>query len=127
MAEMDFHDLLLDPELADTFNVVRRAETVDNFGEASVTETPYSNVIGVLRPTRPDDLQILPEGQRMGRHVTIVTNFRLQGPAPGYQPDEVQWGGDTFLVKEVLPYTRFGRGFIKAIAGSVDVIDQPNT
>ena len=127
MADLDFSDILVDPDLVDTFTVVSRVETVDAYGEASTTDTTTPGVIGVVKPAKPADLQILPESQRMGRHITIVTKHRLQGPSSGKQPDEIQWGGDTFLVKEILPYTHFGAGFVKAIAGSIDSLDQPTS
>lgn len=127
MADLDFSDLLVDPDLSDNFNVLRRAETVGTNGRTTVTETTYSGVVGVLTPSSPQDLKIVPEDQLMERHLTITTKFRLQGPSPGVLPDYVQWGGDTFVVIEIEPYTHFGGGFVKAVCGSIDTVDQPNT
>jgi hypothetical protein len=122
---MDFSEVVLDPMLAHTFNVNRRVQVVNNFGQVSYnTQTTY-NVPGVVTAAGPNDLERLDDNQRMGRNLVIVTAFRLRGPAPGYQPDTIVWGGDTFVVKTVDPYPQFGSGFVQVIAGSIDSQDQP--
>lgn len=124
MAFLDVSDVLLDPELTDTFTVVRRAESVNAQGR-SVVAPENIDAFGVITVTGNNDLMRLPEEQRMGRHLSIVTKFRLRGPAPGFQPDALLWGGDTFVVQAIDPYPQYGAGFVQAICGSMDAIDQP--
>ena len=121
---LDVSDALLDPMLADSFTVNRRTEFIDTHGRAQVTSNVIENVIGVVCAANPNDLERLPEDQRMGRHISIVTKFRLQGPSPSFQPDTVVWNDDIFIIKNVEIYNRFGKGFIQAIAGSMDFVDK---
>ncbi len=64
----------------------------------------------------------------MGRNLVIVTKFRLRGPAKDgstqYQPDLITWEGDSYVVKTIDPYPQYGAGFIQAIVGSMDSVDQ---
>lgn len=120
---MDFSECVLDPMLADTFAVNRRTEIIDDFGQVNMTTRTTYNVPGIVTAAGPNDLERLDDNQRMGRHLVIVTAFRLRGPAPGYQPDTIAWRGDTFVVKTVDPYPQFGSGFVQVIAGSMDSED----
>ena len=124
MAYLDVSDVLLDPTLTDVFTVTRRAETVNGFGESVTATSTYDGVVGVVCTASPNDLERLPEMDRMGRHLSVVTRFRLQGPAPGFKPDLIEWNGDAFVVEAVDPYPQYGAGFVQAIVGSIDSIDE---
>jgi hypothetical protein len=123
---LDVSEALVDPDLTDLFDVVRRMETINPATGRSqqVSETTRS-VVGVICAANPNDLDRLDDMQRMGRHLTLVTKFRLIGPAPGKQPDLVTWKGDSYVVKAVDPYPQYGDGFVQVILGSIDIIDQP--
>lgn len=125
MPFLDVTDVVLDPMLADRVTVNRRAESISNSGRASVTPQVFSNVVGVVTMASPNDLQRLPDDQRTGRNISFITKFKLRGTAPGFQPDTIVWLGDEFVVKVVEPYTRFGAGFVQAIAGSMNFQDAP--
>lgn len=125
MALLDFSDVLFDADLCDTITVKRRAETIGTNGRPVFTPQIIPNIVAVVTSAGKNDLERLPEDQRMGRNLCIVTNFKLRGPSPNYQPDTITWNGDDFIVKFLDPYPQFGSGFIQVIAGSVDVIDQP--
>ncbi len=124
MAYLDVSEALTDPMLSDLFNVIRRPETIVK-GRSTVNPVTIPNVSGVVAAAHGNDLDRLDDNQRMGRNLTIVTRFRLRGPTPGYQPDLIVWKGDQYLVKLVDPYPQYGAGFVQAIVGSVDSIDQP--
>jgi len=123
MAQLDVSEALTDPLLGDTFTVRRKVETLNSKGRAILTPTDIPRVFGVITVSSPNDLERLPEEQRMGRHLSIVTKFQLIGPAPGKQPDSVLWRGSELLVQNVEPYPQFGQGFMQAIVGSTDMID----
>lgn len=122
---IDVSDVLLDVDLADSFTVNRRKQTLDHGRPIIAIETTFNNVYGIVTAAHPNDLDRLDDSQRMGRNLSVVTQFRLQGPAMGYQPDTVIWKGDTYVVKSVDPYPQFGKGFVQAIVGSMDTLDQP--
>lgn len=124
-AFLDVSEVLLDPTLVDSFTVNRRAETVNNFGESTLTVTVMEGVLGVVCSASPNDLKRLDDRELMGRHLSVVTRFRLQGPSPGYQPDTILWNGDEYVVKLIDPYPQYGYGFIQAIVGSIDAQDEP--
>lgn len=115
------------PEMLDEFEVVRRAETVDSNGEAVIGSVALM-AVGVVCRASPDDLQRLPELDLMDAYISVVTQFRLRGPARAagrqFKPDVIRWQGSSFVVKALDPYTNFGAGFVQAICGSVDSVDE---
>lgn len=126
MPELDVSDAFGE-ELLDTFTVIRRVETLIN-GRSTTVETPFRNVEGVVAPTAPDDLQRLPEGDYMNKALTIITQFRLQGPSPNYKADEIEWpanSGNRYLVRVVDDFSAYGAGFVQVIAASIEAMDPP--
>lgn len=124
---LDLSEAILDPYLADAVSVLRRTMTVNGFGEPVITSSTTPNVLGVVTVASPTDLQRLDDQQRMQRVLSFVTKFRIQGPSPGKQSDQVVWRGDTYVVIDIGPYPQFGSGFIQALIASQDFLDQPNT
>jgi len=125
MANLNVSSALLDPYFATRVTVNRRAEAIDpNSGLSVITSTPNKNVPCVITSAGPNDLERLDDNQRMGRNLVVVTKFRLRGPSPGFQPDTITFNGDTYVVKTVDPYSQYGQGFIQAIVGSMDLVDQ---
>lgn len=121
---------LTSPMLVDRFTIVRRQETVDEYGESTISETTITPCYGTVQSAGANDLERLPDEQRQGKHISIVTKFRLRGEATGYQPDIIQWpisnGGanaDSFVVVSIDDYSQHGPGFIQAIAKSIDLTD----
>lgn len=127
MAELDLSDAF-GFELLDEFAVIRRQEFVDSNGEAAVARETLG-AVGVVTRASPDQLSRLPEADLAEAHICVVTEFRLRGPAREagdvqFKPDLIQWQGSTFIVKQLDPYTNFGAGFVQAIAGSIDSVDE---
>lgn len=125
MPNLDVSDVLLDPDLADRFTVKRRPAGTNAHGRVETTPEIIPRVLGVVTAASPTDLERLDDNQRMGRNLSVVTKFRLRGPATGYQPDIVLWYGNDYVVKDVQPYPQYGAGFIQAIVGSMDSMDNP--
>lgn len=124
MPDLDVSFMVSDPMLADCFDVVRRRELVNSKGRAvPLEEEVYVNVIGVV--TQSDgDLSRKPDGQSVPRSIFVASEFRMQGAIVGYQPDLIRWNGSEYLVKECMPYSRFGRGTYEVRAESMT---QPDT
>lgn len=127
MANLDVSDVLCDPDIADSFTVIRRAQVINNHGRATLVPQTLKNKIGVITAASGNDLMRLPEEQRTGRNLTVVTKFRLHATVQGFAPDLILWQGDYYIVKEVDPYPQYGQGFVQAIVGSIDYQDQPIT
>ena len=126
MPLLDVSDLLVDPDLADIFAVIRRIETIDPAtGRATMQEQRFSRVYGVVTMGSPNDLERRDDYQNMTRSITVVTKFQLHGAVQGYQPDVIEWRGTKHLVKHVSPYPHFGRGFSQAECSSMANMDAP--
>lgn len=125
MPYLDVSSVLSDPMIADRVKVTRQKEVVGTNGRVSIVPEVFPIVVGVMTSAGPNDLERVPEAQRMGRVMSFVTKFRLRGPSPGYQPDTIDWAGDTYLVVTVDPYPRYGAGFVQSIIASTDIIDKP--
>lgn len=118
-------DDAFDPEFFDTFTLIRRLETVGNNGRPTTVDTTTPNQYGVVTAATPNDLQRLPEADLSLKSITITTKVRLQLASPGsggssYKADYVQWAGNTYQVKLVEDYSRYGEGYLWAIAQSID-------
>lgn len=123
MPGLDVTDAVSESSFQDSFTVERRAEGMSK-GRASTSMTTF-RPNGVVAPAGNNDLERLPDDQRMMKTLVVVTQFRLRGPAPGFQPDVIVWEGDRFVVAQVEDFSGYGQGFIKAICTSMDSVDQP--
>jgi galactose-6-phosphate isomerase len=129
MSQLDFSAVLTDPLFLDYYTVMRRSQVISTSGIASTNNVTTPNVAGVVYPSEPNDLQRLPDDQVMSKTLTIITNFALYGEAEAagteYQPDLVDWNGDSFVVRLIEDWSNYGTGFIKAICTSIDLVDSP--
>jgi galactose-6-phosphate isomerase len=122
MPQLDVTDILLDPEFAERFTVLRRTEIVTSFGKSVVTSQELS-AIGVITAGPDDRLTREADYQAMTKSIVIVTKFPLRGPAPGFQADIILWHGDKFLISLLDDYSGYGPGFVQANADSIDTVD----
>ena len=115
-----------DNDFWDSFTLIRRLETVGNDGFSNIANTVTPNQWGVITMASPNDLQRLPEADIALKSIVIVTQVRLQlasanpGNGPTTKADVVQWAGDNYQVTLVEDYSRFGEGFIWAMAQATD-------
>jgi hypothetical protein len=122
-ALLDVSDVLVDPDLASTFNVVRRTQTTNSHGRAVNGEKRFEDVLGVVCSASRNDLERMPDFQFTGRCISIVTQFRLQATIQGRQADTVEWEGSNFVVRYLDLYPQYGKGFVQAICESMDSQD----
>lgn len=127
MPSLDVNDAFC-VQFMDDILVNRIDEAIDDHGRVIRTSSQFATQAVVL-PTSPNDLSRLPEEEYMLKSVTIYSPFRLQGPADlsgaRQHPDEVLWHGSTFVVRVIDDYAGYGRGFVHAVAVSVDAVDPP--
>lgn len=123
MPTLDFTDVLVSPEFTSKFSAIRRTDVVDQAtGRSAVTETRVDNLLGVVvygdgSNNRRDD------AQATDRRITVITRFRLRAASEGVQPDVVLYDGVRFTVTSLEPWHRFGSGFVKANAESMNASD----
>jgi len=138
MPDLDVSFVLTDPMLADTFSVKRRQDTIDGDGvttptvTSTITTFPGTTVplCGVVTQEEPAELMRNPDAQLAPRIIFVASTFGFRGvsvSADGlttYQPDIIVWNGSEYLVKKVLPYSRYGFGTYEVVAESMA---QPDT
>jgi galactose-6-phosphate isomerase len=124
MPLLDVTEVLADPDLADTFSVLRRTETINASGEVVVTSQQINGVVGVVT-AGSESLSRGEDFQSLTKTLSVTTTFRLQGPSPGRQPDIVLWGGSQFLVTFIDDFTHFGKGHVEAECVSMTFLDPP--
>lgn len=129
MPNINLSRVLLSVMLADKVVVIRRRQVIGTNGRVSVSKLTIPRVVGTVTMAGPDDLDRLDDHQRLGRVISFVSKFKLQGPALTgrtlAQPDLIIWRGDQFVVATVDPYPQFGSGFTQTLATSLDSVDQP--
>lgn len=122
MPDLDVWDDLLDPLIADTFTVTRRAQSTDpTTGRVVITTTQLGPFMGTVVPAAR--LEMGTDEQHAPKRISVTSSFALQGVVAGYFPDQVIWAGDVYKVVEVENYQRFGTGFTQATCESIDSQD----
>jgi hypothetical protein len=114
MALLDVSELLSDPDFADDFTILRSVRTVDNTGRTVDTPGAYYSY-GCIQPAKEAQLKQLPELERVGSFISVVTPFRLLALTSTTAPDQIIWRCGTYRVKVVRDWTNFGEGFVEAI------------
>lgn len=130
MAMLDVSAALSNPYTLDSFSVLRRKQVVNNFGQVKTNVERTDNVLGVVFPEGLNDLARRAEAQTNTKSIVIITRFGLRGESETvdgceFQPDIVKWNGSNFLVVRLEDYSRYARGYIKATATSMDIVDSP--
>jgi hypothetical protein len=134
MSFIDVSDVLLDPMIAgQEFLVVRRQQTVNNFGETVIGQAVFS-ALGSVTPVGANSLLREEAYQVQQKTLRVVTSARLRGVSEDvagvqFQPDLIYWpvspSGDYFLVKVLNDYSQFGAGVVEAECASIDYSDLP--
>lgn len=128
MPFIDVNDAILDVDLADTFNVVRRSETINNNGFATLTQQTFNNIIGVVYTKGDNELKRREDYDMTMKQIVVVTPFALQASAPGMKPDLINWppgAAEYFVVHRLEDYSRYGRGWVRAYCTSIQYQDPP--
>jgi hypothetical protein len=129
MPLLDVSDVLTDPDIAgERLEVVRRFETVNGFGESVVTTKRYA-VRGSVTPVGDNSLIREEAYQAEAQTILVVTAFLLRGPSKNpagqsFQPDVILWLGDSYVVRVLNDYSRYGAGMVEAECSSIDFIDE---
>lgn len=120
MPIIDVNEVLLSLDIAQqSFSVVRRQETVNNFGESVKGASVLGPFIGACQPL--GDNSLLREEQfSTGKNgITVWTSFRLYSASRTtagvtYQPDLIVFENDYYIVRLLDKWTQWGEGFVRA-------------
>lgn len=121
---LDVTVVLNSPMFMTTFTVVRRVNSVDDYGRTVVNEDRIE-LSGVIVPAGLNTQERPKEYATGRRSIAVYTQFRLRPQVDGSIPDLVLYRGDDYLVETVEDYTVFGAGFVQAYCTSQDLQDQP--
>lgn len=114
MPLIDVVELLYDPDFAQDFTVVRFVRTVSAQG-LTVDSPGLFATYGVILPLSGAQLAMLPEAERTGSFITVITPFALYALTDTTAPDQVQWHGRNYQVRSVNDWTDWGQGFTSAV------------
>lgn len=115
---MDLSDAVNDPDMAESFTVLRRAGTFQAGGwvPGTPTSVPFYGVVSIASGT---DLEAIPEGDRIRGAIVVHSTqemFTTDAAISGMS-DLIVWQGDQYRVYDVSNYSN--RVFWKAIAAKI--------
>jgi len=121
--------VLSNPLLLDTFNVIRRTETVNTSGESVLSLSASTGIYGVVKPIG-DRLDRKADDDTDQKDLRIFTKFALRGSArdgapTNWKPDLIFWHGNNFIVINVRDWGAYGIGYVVAECNAIDVISAP--
>lgn len=115
MALIDVSELLTDPDFTNTVTLIRRASTVNTYGENVMTET-QSTITAVVQGANTESLERVPEGARLSDLIDVYYKGQLTAESPGGYADIIVWQGKRYQVFEVVEdFMNYGAGFTKAV------------
>lgn len=118
MPTLDVNKVLRHPRFRAAATLLRTESTVDSYGRSS--DTVVQSLIGVvMRPASEDELERLPEGDRIDGTLKILSETPLLAGDDNHAPDRVVWRGIEHIVRRSDPWL-YGRGFYSALAVPVD-------
>jgi hypothetical protein len=116
MPLLDVSEVLLDPDFADDLVCSRQEQTVGNDGLAVNTATDTA-FIGVVTAASGNNLVRTPDGSYTKGDICIITPYRLRTSATATgDADVVTWNGTRYTITQVNDYSRYGSGFVWAVA-----------
>jgi galactose-6-phosphate isomerase len=112
--QLDVSELMTDIDFVETrLTCLRMAQRVGANGLAVNTPIPIP-FFGVVTMIRGNVLNRNAVGEIITGSILICTRFRLLDGKSGFTADVVLRETRQYTVTEVLPYSRFGRGFVEA-------------
>lgn len=115
MALIDVSELLTDPDFTSTVTLIRRASTVNTYGENVMTET-QSTITAVVQGANAESLERVPEGARLSDLIDVYYKGQLTAESPSGYADIIVWQGKRYQVFEVVEdFMNYGAGFTKAV------------
>jgi hypothetical protein len=132
MPLVDVTDILFDADVAgQSFQVIRRQEIVNNFGESVVT-TETIDVVGSIQPSGNQEVERGDAFDAQAKSIIVATTFRLRGVSKGpngsrFKPDiiisDILGEPNMFEVTSITGWNAFGAGFIEANATTIAWVD----
>ena len=114
---IDVSRLITDPDFCEPFTIRRR---IGHWEAGRFIAVPEDTAVtGIVEPTNGDDLEQLPEGDRVSGMMTFYTKQPVYLAQDKRQSDEIIWRGKTYKAQHILNWSR--HGFYKVIAALTEV------
>jgi hypothetical protein len=114
MARIDVSELLTDPDFTNSVTLIRRASSINAYGEHVMVET-QSTITVVVQGTNTEDLIRMPEAARLQDLITVYYGGELMAESPNGYADIIVWQGKRYQVAMVDEnFMNFGAGFTRA-------------
>jgi hypothetical protein len=126
MATLDVSPIPVSDPFASRFDVLRRPETITEFGRSATEQVVARGKYGTFYPTGDNRLVRQSDYEHGRKTLTCVTTYRLQQASPGFQPDVVLYRGNRYIVVEVRDFGEYGAGFVEAQLSSTLAQDAPS-
>ncbi len=106
---IDVSELLTDPDLAQTFQVIRFTGTW-NQGEYTQAPSAPITMTGVIQPASSQDaVRFAPEGERLSNLIVVYCTTEIQySDAKQQESDIIVWHGNRYRVAQVRQWTDHG-------------------
>lgn len=114
---IDVSRLITDPDFCERFVIRRR---IGKWEAGRFIATPEDTAVtGIVEPTSGDDLEMVPEGDRVSGMMTFYTKQPVYLSQGKSQSDEIIWRDRVYKAVQILDWSR--HGFYKVIASFVEV------
>lgn len=135
MPLLDVSDIVIDPDLADTFDVIQRPEAIDPAtGRSSTGAVLNAGIVGVVTMQDPAELMRRDDSDSAPRLIFVASPFAFRGVSKEgsqqYKGDIIVWpqpgevGSTRYTVIKVYPYSRYGMGIHECVAESMNATDE---
>lgn len=101
MAQIDVSELLNDPDFCSQITLIRRASSVNTYGEGALTETS-STITAVVQSPKSSILEILPAGVRISDYIAVYFGGEFITSKSGNYADVVIHRGKRYQAMEVI-------------------------
>ncbi len=115
MPLLDVTDVLDDPDFNESFNVIRRTRTVDEFGRGVVTEEIIP-LNGVVQPASSRTLERINIGDWKLGGIDVWCRKDIKLNTDGNLPDEIEWGGSRYMVVGDQDWSHYASGYWEVVA-----------
>lgn len=107
--------------LSETVLLLRHGEALGTDGRTHTERIgPFRyNIRALIVPTDPANLVREPGYELLQQAIEVSTDFGLQGPSSGIEPDHIYWHGTIYMVNNIIPYSKYGVGFVTAVCLSL--------
>lgn len=116
----DLSDVVNDPDLAESFTIMRSTATRFDDGDATPNSSTEIPAIGSVQSTPGNMLEMLPEGDRDRQSIVIYTATQLllgadDGSGTIQLKDQIVWKGTAYSLVRAQDWSSYGYYFGMAV------------